>query len=172
MAGQDLRRRTGNDRRRERGARHPHVAGGDDAVRHCRRNRRAHRHRRDHVAAGGGHVRLGEAVHGVAVGRPRGHRVVEWVRCLHLVKGPDGDHERVVAGGVRHVHRAGARPVVPGGRHDDDTAEPEPFDRLVERIEAEARRGGAGHREVGDADVVGVLVGQDPVGRRDHVADD
>ena len=61
----------GDDRGRERRARHPHVAGSDDAVGQRRRDRGRRRHRHHEVAARSRQLRLREAVDGVAVRRPR-----------------------------------------------------------------------------------------------------
>ena len=60
--------------------------------------------------------------------------------------------------------------VVARGRDDDNAAEPELLDRLVERILREVARNRGVQREVRDADVVLRLVVVDPLGRRDHVA--
>jgi len=85
------------------------------------------------------------------------------------VERADGDDERVVAGRGLHRHRR-ARAVVPHRGDDDDTVEPEALDGRVERVVHEARGPAAAHREVGDANVVEILVGEDPVDRVDHVA--
>ena len=114
-------------------------------------------------------VGLREAVGGVAVRRPRGDRVIGRIGGLVLVHRADRDDERVVARSRRHVDRA-ARPEVAGRRDDGHAREPEPLNGLVERVVLEARRGRARHRDVDHLDAVRVLVGENPVARRDDVA--
>ena len=169
MTGQDLGRRRRHDRGRERRTGHPHVAGLEHAIRHRRRDQGTRGHRSHHVAAGSRHVRLVEAVHRHTVGRPRGDRVVARIRRHVLVERTDRDHERVVAGCVRHAHRA-ALAVVARGRDDHDALQPESLNRLVERVDAEARLRRTGQREVDDTNAVLARVLVDPVGRCDHVA--
>ena len=60
--------------------------------------------------------------------------------------------------------------VVPGGRDDRHSREPEPLDRLVQGVEHDAVRLRAVQREVRDLDPVRALVLQDPVGGCDNVA--
>ena len=130
---------------------------------------RARGHGADHVAARGAELGLGEAVLGVSPGRPRCDRVVVGAGGGSDVDRADGDHERVVAGRVEDAARCAGGAVVAGSRDHDDPVEPELLDGLVERIEVEVRLGRRVQREVRDLDVVGVLVGEDPLRRRDHV---
>jgi hypothetical protein len=150
---EDLRRGAGHDRRRERRAGELDVAG----ARHVRRlllcARRRRRDRPDHEPARRDEGGLVEAVVGVAVGRERGREVVANPRVAAEIDRADGDHERVVAGRVRHPHGRAILAEVTRGRHDRDAVEPELLDGPVERVGREVARHGRVEREVRDLDV-------------------
>ena len=169
VAREDLGRSASDHRGGKRRAGHPHVAGRDDTVGSSCREGRGHRDRRGDPAAGRGDLRLREAVERVAEGRPRCGKIVVRVGGAVGVERADGDHERVVARRILHLHR-GARAVVADRCDDGDAAEPQLLDRRVERVVAEARGRARPHREVGDTNVVLRPVLQDPVDRCDHVA--
>ncbi len=169
MTCEKLSCRTCDRRSRERRPGHPHVARGDDPLRLHARDVRARRNRSDDPPARSRELRLLEAVGRVAEGRPRCDGVVGRGRGAVLVGRADRDHERVVRGSVPGVDRE-ARAVVADRRHDDDAVQPQLLDRLVERVEAEARHTRGDERQVRDADVVLRLVLEDPVRSRDHVA--
>src|SRR6188474_840056 len=73
---EQLRGSSGDERSRERRARHPHVAAGGHALGVLQRHGRGGLNRTDEYAARSSDVRLREAVKRVAEGRPRSREVV------------------------------------------------------------------------------------------------
>ena len=163
MLREQHRGRAGDHRRRERRPAQLHVAGRDDVIRPLEREHAVRRDRPDQVAAGSGEVGLREAVRRVAPCRPRCDDVVRGRGRRPDVGRADGDHERIVARRERHAALLAVGRVVPRGSHDRDAVEPQLLDRLIERVEEEARAPGGMEREVGDANVVLRLVLEDPV---------
>ena len=133
-------------------------------------DRRRGRDGRDHVAAGGGDLRLREAVARAAVRRPRSGDVVAPIDGAEDVGRADADDEGVVRRRVGNAAIGSADGEVPRCGDHDDAAQPQLLDRLVERVVADAGGSRLLQREVGDADPVRGPVLVDPVDGGDDVA--
>ena len=171
MLGEDHRGRAGHGGCRERRSAQLHVAVAENVVGPFGRERGAVGHCPDHVAARSRQVGLREAVQGVAPGRPRSRSVVFGAERVRDVRRADRDHERIVGRCERDVALLPVDCEVASGRDDRDAVQPQLLDRLIERVEEDARRVRRVQREVRDLDVVLALVRQDPVARCDDVCD-
>ena len=92
-----------------------------------------------------------------------------------MAVGADGQHPGRVArrrdGAVLHLAGDGVLAEVAGRGHDDDARVDDALGRERQRVGLVRLRDRRANREVDDADVVGVAVRDDPVERRDDVAD-
>ena len=166
---EDQRGGAAGDACRHRGAAELEVVTVDDAGRVLGGQHALGAEHGDQVAAWRVELRLGEAVLGRAAARPRGDAVVAEVWRAEIVDRADREHERVVGRRVRD--RVAHRARIAGGGDDEDAAEREQFDGGVERVRRVALRRVRPEREVHDADVVEVLVGEDEAKSLDDVAD-